>query len=200
MRKETLGPGICVYNLSNEITPSFVNFIEENLGKYFYKSQVVDTSDENKVAFSEARTCTEYMLPKFILNEDDSPSKLVLNSINLFVKDSLNDYISSYNIEPLIDSDWIILRYGNGEKFDWHIDSGVRYPRNVSAVLYLNDEYTGGEIEFEHYGISYKPKRGDLILFGSDFPSKHRVKPVEQGIRYAVVNWWRYETRPLEYV
>jgi hypothetical protein len=58
-----------------------------------------------------------------------------------------------------------------------------------SSIIYLTDDYEGGEIEFLDYGIIHKPKAGDLILF----PSKgvlHQVNPVISGKRATIVAFY----------
>lgn len=198
--KKIIAPGIAVYNIADELGEDFIDYIEECIGGLFYTSKVVDVENNDVEALSQARKCSEYMLHNSILNQPDSPQKDLLKKIKSISDKCLQDYITTYYVEPLINEGWIILKYGESDKFDWHIDAGRRYPRNVSATIYFNEDYEGGEIEYKHFGISYKPKKGDLILFGSDFTYMHRVVPVRSGLRYAAVNWYRYETRPLEYV
>jgi len=52
-----------------------------------------------------------------------------------------------------------------------------------SYVIYLNEEYEGGELEFEN-GLSVKPKTGSLVYFNNN--EKHRVKNCI-GDRYVFV-------------
>jgi hypothetical protein len=196
--KSILSPGIVVYNLFDKFGAGVVQEIENAVGNDFYKSKVVNTDGEYDMILSEYRSCSEYMLRK---NTDSTEilKKILREKIEIATEECLIDYRETFRIEPLTTEGWIILKYSETEKFDWHIDSGLRYPRTVSGTLYFNDNYEGGLIEYQHFNISYKPKAGDLILFGSDYPYIHRVTPVTQGTRYAAVSWWRYETRPLEY-
>jgi hypothetical protein len=58
-----------------------------------------------------------------------------------------------------------------------------------SSIIYLTEDYEGGEIEFIDYGIICKPKAGDLILF----PAKgvmHKVNPVISGKRSTIVAFY----------
>lgn len=73
---------------------------------------------------------------------------------------------------------------------------------SYSAVLYLNDNYKGGEVSFlkdfiplsdfplyedSMGGISFKPKAGDLSIFPSDL--WHGGKKITDGDRYAIIFW-----------
>jgi hypothetical protein len=53
-----------------------------------------------------------------------------------------------------------------------------------SLVAYLNDDYEGGEISFPGHNIEVKPKAGSLIMFPSQTPFIHEVKPIISGDRY----------------
>lgn len=67
-----------------------------------------------------------------------------------------------------------------------HIDGDVikKYPAiTIGGLIYLNDEYNGGEIAFPEHNISIKPSPGDLVLFPCHY--LHEVKtvyPLEKGV------------------
>jgi hypothetical protein len=71
----------------------------------------------------------------------------------------------------------------------------------TTCVFYLNDDYDGGEICFkifeEDYSkvlerISYKPSKGDAVVFPSKHPVYHGVKIVESGTKYIIRSYWKY--------
>jgi hypothetical protein len=82
-----------------------------------------------------------------------------------------------------------LLKYTAGGKFDRHYDSFPAAQRAVSVLIYLNNDYEGGEIEFVNFGVKIKPKSGTLILFPSNYPYSHVAHPVTSGTKYVVVNW-----------
>jgi len=53
-----------------------------------------------------------------------------------------------------------------------------------SLVAYINDDYEGGEISFPNHNITIKPKAGSMIMFPSQEPFIHEVKPIISGTRY----------------
>jgi len=53
-----------------------------------------------------------------------------------------------------------------------------------SLVAYINDDYEGGEIHFPNQNITLKPKAGSMIMFPSQLPYLHEVKPIISGTRY----------------
>jgi 2OG-Fe(II) oxygenase superfamily len=58
---------------------------------------------------------------------------------------------------------------------------------DYSGLLYLNDEYSGGELEFTKQNLKIKPKPGTLIIFKGDETKPHQVLPVLSGNRANIV-------------
>lgn len=52
------------------------------------------------------------------------------------------------------------------------------------AVIYLNDDYEGGEINFPTLDISMKPEAGSILYWPGYLP--HSVSPVTSGVRYTL--------------
>jgi hypothetical protein len=88
-----------------------------------------------------------------------------------------------------------LLRYDETGHLPAHQDQGIS-SRVLSVLLYLNDDYEGGEIEFRHSGIKFKPEAGSVLFFPSNFLYVHEVYPVTRGPRYALPNW--YHNVPLQ--
>jgi hypothetical protein len=58
----------------------------------------------------------------------------------------------------------------------------------LSIIGILNDDYEGGElIMFEDKKID--TKKGDLLIFPSNFLYPHEITPVTKGVRYSYVSW-----------
>ena len=57
----------------------------------------------------------------------------------------------------------------------------------LSFVGLLNDNYEGGEFICRKKEI--KLKRGDILIFPSNFMYPHKVQEITKGIRYSFVTW-----------
>ena len=73
--------------------------------------------------------------------------------------------------------------------------------RKYSAVLYLNDDYDGGETiilkeNSDEVEIKNNPKKGSVIIFRSDESCLHGVKTVTRGNRLTFGMWF---TDDIEY-
>jgi prolyl 4-hydroxylase len=94
--------------------------------------------------------------------------------------------------ELIKNHDWIVLKYDKSNFFKNHIDDSPSFSRTLSVLIYLNDEYTGGELVFDNFDVSYRPSAGDVVIFSSAFPYRHRVEEITDGVRYVIVNWFSY--------
>ena len=88
-----------------------------------------------------------------------------------------------------------ILKYGKTGYLPEHQDQGVS-SRVLSTVAYLNDNYVGGEIYFPQVDVEIKPEAGSVIFFPSNFVFSHTVKPITDGFRYAVPQWYHSLKKP----
>jgi len=154
--------------------------------------KVVDpsaTTANNVVRMLDPRRVTEKV--------DLGPEQETFNKI---MRAALTDVV-----EPAMGSriEWFeapqLLRYRAGGFYKSHADSENFDPtttawskvvdRDVSILLYLNDEYTGGYLSFPKFRYLLRPKPGMLVFFPSDNRYLHSAEPVSSGVRYALVSW-----------
>jgi hypothetical protein len=110
-----------------------------------------------------------------------------------------------------------ILRYDDRGRLGCHQDNdtnykvtnGVRYmPRGqvalrqtAGALCYFNDcvekeeeydgtNFVGGQLRFAHLGITYKPRKGDIIFFPTNYICAHEVQLMTKGTRYAYLTFF----------
>jgi len=61
---------------------------------------------------------------------------------------------------------------------------------DFSSLIYINDDYIGGEIYFPNHGVEIKPDAGSLIFFPGDKNFPHGVKKILEGQRFTVPVFW----------
>ena len=76
--------------------------------------------------------------------------------------------------------------------------------RTATLLMYLNDDFKGGETAFPHIGLSIRPKRGKAILFWSTDKyesihpeAKHQGMPVLEGQKYICTKWSHVRAYPV---
>ena len=98
-----------------------------------------------------------------------------------------------------------VLRYGRSQEYRAHLDAlpGTDNQRVVTVLVYLNDDYAGGETHFSANGLSVRGRTGDALLFRNvtadgraDERSVHAGLPVTRGVKLIASRWIR--ARPLD--
>ena len=198
MNKEEIAPGIVVYS---DVIPGSENLyvdIEEGIVSANINWTAASVKEESGPTVN-TKTRDTYSIGVAYLGESKDTS-LVNNMSELFFVNLNNiffenfdpiekNYMSSYGIFSEWHDSYGILKYGEGQQFTNHIDDHPSYHRRVSTVYYLNDNYTGGEINFPRFNITFKPKANQMIVFPSTYVYNHSVSTVIEGERYAVVSW-----------
>ncbi len=82
-----------------------------------------------------------------------------------------------------------LLKYTESGHLPAHQDQG-NSTRLLSGLLYLNDDYDGGEIEFLNCNVKIKPEAGSVIMFPSNFLYAHQVNAIAKGTRYSLPVWY----------
>lgn len=92
-----------------------------------------------------------------------------------------------------------VLRYGPGDLYVTHsdaehIDAETQrwyraVDRDISILIYFNDDYEGGGLRFNHFNYEYKPRAGDLVIFPANNVYIHESRPVITGRKYALASW-----------
>ncbi len=87
---------------------------------------------------------------------------------------------------------------------DRHGQPGNKF--GITSVFYPNDDYEGGEIQFRILNpgtftvakqITYKPKRGELVIFPSGDPYYHGVKRIWKNPKYIIRLYWGWQDQGL---
>jgi Rps23 Pro-64 3,4-dihydroxylase Tpa1-like proline 4-hydroxylase len=71
-----------------------------------------------------------------------------------------------------------------GNAYDVHNDTREEED-GFSLILYVNDDFEGGELNFFHLNMEYKPVQGDIVVF--PHPLYHSVNDVKIKNRYTIM-------------
>lgn len=73
----------------------------------------------------------------------------------------------------------------------WHYEDAAVINSNRTAVwmLYLNDDFKGGETEFLYYSKRVNPELGKLLIWPAGYTHTHRGGLVLSGNKYVVTGW-----------
>lgn len=99
--------------------------------------------------------------------------------------------------EPVLPEATHLVKWPVGSSLGNHADNAYEDGRpnyvswrTYSAVVYLNDNYVGGEFYFKKYAYTLKPEVGLLVAFTGGLKHIHGVKEITYGTRYAMPMWF----------
>lgn len=210
MKERILSNGIIVEN------PALGINVYKNIFNRFDSAKIIDTLERNLSGPSpynwegalvtegheqllDARDCLDFKIGHNCLGPMNSDNE-ELYGIHKQSFDAIFPCVEDYGHY------WgVVMRYyevfnfvkyeGTGKHFAVHADHGPAYVTTVSAVAYLNDDYSGGELIFPRFDLKIKPEAGDLVVFPSTFIYEHSSEPIIDGTKYSIVVMTDYNDR-----
>jgi Rps23 Pro-64 3,4-dihydroxylase Tpa1-like proline 4-hydroxylase len=159
----------------DKIISSHLNTVWENSDVYNERGE--------RISLSDHRRCYLVLVQK----------KEVDDLIYKAFSSALTEYKKQYSLQPIVERDtgYTLLKYNKGDFYKLHVD-GAAYTssRKISGLLYLNDDYDGGELFFPRQNYKYKPKTGSVLMFPSIYTHPHESLEILNGTKYAVVTWF----------
>lgn len=177
-----------------------------------------NSSNERDFQYGDIQRIIKNNLSK--LNKDElNLSNYIINTVDSAMKDMF-EYVKndqSSNDEIYIYPSFCIHRYYKGAAMGAHNDQQDGNTKlKYSVVIYLNDDYEGGELSFvisntdgelknkpdEDYNIAVtnnqinfgiKPEAGSALVFPSGSPYYHTAHVVKSGKKYMIPGHWLTE-------
>lgn len=179
-----LAPCIRQYTLSSTDLTKLEHYINVACGtpELWQSSTTLGLLDDYRTSMSLHITHRKYHEPW--LSELDSFVYTLFNT-------AASDYQKDFHLRIATDEGYEVLRYGIGQGYKRHIDQGsFQFGRILSGLLYVNDNYSGGQLEFLKFNLTIQPVRGTIVLFPSNFAYEHVAHPVTDGHKIAIVTFF----------
>jgi predicted 2-oxoglutarate/Fe(II)-dependent dioxygenase YbiX len=177
--------------LEQSLKDSTHEYFKWNTAKVGYNEQMPDYRDCFDLKISPAHW--EH------LPEELKELQKIYEDTDVVLKKCLADYESRYNFKMEFMESINFVKYNPGQHFSVHTDHGFSYTCTVSSIVYLNDNYEGGELWFPYINLKFKPKKGDVIFFPSTYIFAHGAMAVTDGTKYSAVTMFDYKDNNKEY-
>lgn len=82
--------------------------------------------------------------------------------------------------------------HSDNSDFDGNPTEGFDNLKYV-GILYLNDDYAGGDLYFPEHEISIHPNAGSMYIFSGGVENIHGVTEITAGTRYSIVSFWNFD-------
>lgn len=147
--------------------------------------QIGDPMGENKFVDWD-RTLNDFgkIWPKIEPNSSaHTEAYEILKLIDIPFKKVIDHYWSAHPELPklkYISKNYPIRKYRTGGSMGAHIDINKHTPSmDISILIYLNDDYVGGEIYFNDLDLKIKPSSGSILIFTCNH--LHESLSIESG-------------------
>lgn len=173
-------------NFLSEEEAAYLVSVAESVNQSIWKTEGENSPEVENFDFWDDKNLFLHKLPDFdrdlILRLEDRAHELYEKIYGL---ENLGVRYVSINI---------IHRFSPGHSMETHQDRGPHYTNNDimhGFVIYINDDYVGGEIYYPKKDISIKPKARSLVIHPGTEEYTHGVKPVQSGLRYTLTSFSR---------
>ena len=178
------------WNYQIRTTPKHPNLEEVIPGIYIISDFISQDQVKEVMDFLKANKDN-----KFIVDEKSPNSKEIANRL-VDIKDA-DLSIANIDFSPLFDDLYSplpimnIMKYEIGDLFHPHHDSSEYCPieSDWGLVLYINDDYEGGELYYPEKNITYVPQSGDLVIHGATKEFTHGTTPIISGTKYVATSF-----------
>jgi hypothetical protein len=178
--------------ISKENCNTIIKLIEENSD---WQNAKIGNKENTKEDMSYRSNKVDYLTSRFGVN---SNIYWCHNTIGYGIKKVLEETIKEYKYNENFldyfvsqDEGFQVLKYEKGQFYKTHLDSSKENGRVLSVLLYLNEDYEGGETYFPRQDMKIKGEQGDVLLFPSNYCYPHSAEEILNGIKYSVVTWFK---------
>ena len=188
-------------NKKNYLIKEFPNFLTSDECDYIIKNSQDNLIESKVYTSNQDILLLENRKSEQTWLKDYDPN---INNITQKIRKITNTYTNIYE-------DLQVVRYQEGGFFISHYDAcndspsaceRMNYnigPRLYTFLIYLNDDFEGGETIFPKLNISIKPEKGKAILFKNIDDngiiindSLHGSLPIKSGNKWIANKWIRY--------
>ena len=132
---------------------------------------------------------------EFWSNRSTDPHKLKnyvpeVNDLIIKIQRRVMKHIENFYKVKVEDPGATVVRWFPGNSQTPHADNSVYTHMNIGSVIYLNDNYEGGELYFPQHNLDIKPVARNGYVFPGDEFYMHGVREVKSGIRYTLPIFW----------
>ena len=160
-----------------------------------YMENILSAEDHSKL-ISYARTSNSWKLQPWLvvtIESQDLPEDIraILNNIfELVYKKSIELY--GVGINNFSKSALHLVKFVKGFYLWPHVDTLSAEGNHIASIYYINDDYSGGEINFPDHKLKIKPKANSLIIFPGNENYLHEVLEIVDGDRYSSAMWFQF--------
>jgi len=174
-------------------------YIQENFLTYDECDAIIAYTEKNLNLFDNSGQNNDFW-SKRVIDYHKVDDALLRNNIITISRDvECVVHALAKDKKPLVPDTLQIVRWMRGYELHPHADreepNGTPHPfpwRDFASVIYLNDNFEGGQIHWPNKKIEWKPTKGSLAIFPGTLEFLHGVREVPEGVRYTIASFYTY--------
>jgi hypothetical protein len=203
LKKELIDHGYSVIDIEENIL-LVENFISDEELKQLW--DIINSTEEKEWLIAYQESLAEFCLHKFGRDDvenlvaegkyeitqgwDDKILNIQNNPLTSILQERIDRLVQENNPEFELTGMCTLQRMQEGVELKSHVDQDTDPSVRYSTILYLNDDYSEGELFFKNFDITVRPKPKSLLVFPGTAKYEHGVKHVGPGpIRQVIVGF-----------
>lgn len=117
----------------------------------------------------------------------------IVEILSKIFKTAYENFIEMYDIkiEPASEL-FNVVKFEKGYAMHLHVDVLSVSALHLASVYYINDDYSGGEINFPDHDLTIKPNANSLMLFPGNENYWHETLKVKENTRYTSTKFFKF--------
>jgi predicted 2-oxoglutarate/Fe(II)-dependent dioxygenase YbiX len=175
-----------IYEYENALDEQKCDQIRDSLASIF------EGNLEPDISYNRTRKNSGWVLPKYKNNEivsetNDFLEKFAYGMLKQYCEDCT--LVRKYCMtENKVTSRMIYRSYQENDKYDWHVDYDHNIALHTSFLLYLNDDFEGGDTLFLNDKLRVRPKKGSVLMFPCGPYFIHKSTSIKTGNKSVIWN------------
>lgn len=122
--------------------------------------------------------------------------KEIIDSLEKVFRTAFSKCVEIYDVDLRVfkREEVHLIKFEEGYSMNEHADTAGDF----AAIYYINDDYSGGEINFPDHKLKIKPKANSFITFPSNSDYWHEVLENTGKERYSSTLWFHFAGSSLE--
>lgn len=184
IQKEELAPGVVLYKNvipgHHQLIPYIEQIVEAGMANW-----TTHEISGNQVSVMSFAYPQEFRDPNDFSVSFEERISLVTAGFLGFVE---QDYVNANSLPHTLHDQIGLMKYGEGSSFELN---SVQDSKSIIIMYFLNDNYSGGALEFPNLGITYQPKDNEALILPSAEGFEYSISELTEGTKYAIITYLR---------
>lgn len=166
------------------------------------------SSDTSGHAYGEVKFMSKHLLDQETDQETKKASEYILSTLITSMSEAAKTYAKIHEIDDSILDFALNALHNSGTKYGInkyyenmymgpHVDwNEQNFDITYTIVIYLNDDYEGGELFFVDptIDLKIKPQKGSIVMFPSTLPYLHQSCEILSGRKMLITHHWKNDS------